>query len=133
MHLHNIQYMAKLQATLWPFPLLVLRFYRFSFLYAVKDTCCWRTLLSQSHEAFPCFFVPWCFALIPEGSALLFPWAKNRMPLCPVSNILNTQTESGKRMTSEGPEGGQTQMHKQESISTCSIHHLLMNPEECFT
>ncbi len=79
--------------------------------------CCWRTLLTQSHVAFPRFFVPWCYALIPEGSALLFPWAKNRMPLCPASNILNTQTESCKRMTSEGPEGGQTQTGKHQYTS----------------
>lgn len=135
MHLHNIWYIRVWQDyKLWPSPLLIVRSNRFSFLYAIEDTCCWRTRLSQSHVAFPCFFVPWCFVLIPEGSALLFPWAKPKMPLRPAGNILNTQTESGKRMTSEGPEGGQTQTHIQERINACFIHlNLLMKPEKCFT
>lgn len=120
--------------TLRPSPLSNRRSHRFSSPCVVKDTCCWRIRLSQSHAAFPCFLVPWCFALIPGGSALLFPWAIPRMPLCPASNILNTQRESGKPMTSEGPEGIQTQTHIQESMNACSIHlTLLMKPEECFT
>lgn len=64
---------------------------------------------SQTHVFCPCVFVPWSTELIPVGSDLLFPWVKPSMLLCPASQILNTQRESGKLMTSEGPEGGHTQ------------------------